>query len=114
MAVTFSQHCVKAAAGGMADLVVTYPQEGTGREIGSVALLAGARDVPAAQRYVDYALSREAQRAGWDSDSAQLPTRPDLWSDPTLGGGAPLLDYSPREAAAARAGLVEAVAAVPR
>lgn len=113
--VTFSQHCVQAAADTMTELAITYPQEGTGFEIGSVALLAGSADDADARRYIDYALSRPAQSAGTDSHAGQLPTRTDLSAGPGLGAGARLLEYTPEEAAAARDRLLtEVVAVVPR
>lgn len=113
--VTFSQHCVQAAADAMTELAITYPSEGTGFEIGSVALLSGSAKVADAERYVDYALSRAAQSAGADSHSAQLPTRADLPARPELGAGALLLRYTPEEVAAARDRLVtEVVSMVPR
>ncbi|QLQ17452.1 MAG: ABC transporter substrate-binding protein [Micropruina sp.] len=98
VAVTFTQHCQQARADGMTDLVVTYPQEGTGFEIGSVAVVAGAPDLDGARRYVDYALTRQAQRTA----VAQLPTRADVPADPGLGSDARLLDYVPADAAKAR------------
>lgn len=109
VAVTFSQHCAKAHDEGMSDLVVTYPADGTGFEVGAVAVLAGARDPEAARRYVDFAVSRTAQAAGAASHSSQLPTRPDLPADPRLGGDARLLPYVPADAAATKQTLTDRV-----
>lgn len=106
VALTFSQHCVQARDAGYESLEVTYPAEGTGAEIGSVAILAGTRDADAARRYVDFAVSEQAQRMG-----AQLPTREDLASDARLGAGAPRLVYTAAEAAAAKVALTDAVTA---
>lgn len=115
VAVTFSQHCAKAAADTMTELAITYPTEGTGFEIGSVALLSGSANGADARRYIDYALSRAAQSAGADSHSAQLPTRSDLPARPELGAGALLLQYTPEQVAAARERLVtEVISMVPR
>lgn len=105
VALTFSQHCVKARAEGYSDLVVSYPHEGTGFEVGSVAVLTGARDLPAARAYVDYALSASAQLAGGYTHSEQLPTRSDIDVDPQLGRDARLLRYTAAEAAAAKVDL---------
>lgn len=97
VAVTFSQHCVQAIDSGMTDLRVSYPIEGSGIEIGPVAVLAGAPDKDAAHAYVDYALSAKAQ-SGFDGGLAkQLPTRPDVATDPRISGGHQL----PSEPAAA-------------
>ena len=113
--VTFSQHCVQARADTLTDLRITYPEEGTGVEIGSVALVAGSEDSDGARRYVDYALSRAAQRAGAQANAAQLPTRADLPAGPELGAEARLLEYTPQQAATGREHLVaEVVSVVPR
>ena len=93
VAVTFTQHCVRAADAGMSDLVVSYPQEGTGFEIGAVAVLAHAADPDAAHAYVDWAISREAQTAGSEAVAVQLPTRDDVPSDARLEGGALLITH---------------------
>lgn len=87
VAVTFTQHCVRAANAGMGDLVVSHPREGSGTEIGSVAILAGARAPAAARSYVDWALSRGAQAGEPGRPVDQLPTRRDVVADPRLGGG---------------------------
>ena len=93
VAVTFTQHCVRAADAGMSDLVVSYPREGTGFEIGAVAVLAHAADPDAAHAYVDWAMSREAQTAGSGAVAVQLPTRDDVPSDARLEGGALLITH---------------------
>ncbi len=103
VAVTFSQHCAQAIDQGSSDLVISYPAEGTGFEIGSVALLNGATDVAAAREYVDYAISRDGQLAGARTWPAQLPTRGDIDPDPRLGSRGNLLGYTPAEAAAQQA-----------
>lgn len=109
VAITFSQHCLTAA--GPDELVITYPREGTGFEIGAVAVLAGSRDPDAARRYVDYAVSRAGQSAG-AATSPQLRTRTDLpATDPRLGSDAGLLHYTPADAAAERQRLTDEVSA---
>lgn len=102
VAISFSQHCVKAQHEGARDLVISYPRDGTGFEVGGVAVLAGAHHGDQARDYVDFAVSREAQLAGTERGSGQLPTRTDLAVDPQLGGDAPRLAYSISQAAAAR------------
>ena len=114
VAVTFSQHCVKAQEAGYEDLVVSYPADGTGAEVGAVAVLAAAPDPAAARRYVDYALSAAGQSAGDAADSVQLPTRDDLPADPRLGADAPLLESEAADAARARERLLELAAQVVR
>lgn len=109
VAITFSQHCIRAIDQGSDQLIVTYPKAGTGFEIGSVAVLTGARDPEAARRYVDYAISREGQLTGAGDWPAQLPTRTDIVADPRLGAGAEILDYTPQQAAAARDRLTDLI-----
>lgn len=106
VAVTFTQHCVRAANAGMGDLVVSHPREGSGTEIGSVAILAGARAPAAARSYVDWALSRGAQAGEPGRPVDQLPTRRDVVADPRLGGGR-WFPSDPGEAAQDRDALIE-------
>jgi iron(III) transport system substrate-binding protein len=108
IAVTFTQHCVREIERGHGDLAVSYPREGTGYEVGAVAVLAQARDVAAARAYVDYAVSKEGQLAGAGRWPTQLPTRDDLPSDPRLGTSW-VLGYSPEQAADGRAALIAQV-----
>ncbi|MFT3861585.1 ABC transporter substrate-binding protein [Micropruina sp.] len=103
----FTQHCTAAIDGGNSHLVISYPADGTGYEVGSVAVLAGTDDAEAAHRYVDYAVSREGQLAGGGAWAAQLPTRADVPADPRLGADAVLLEYTPQQAAQAREQLLE-------
>lgn len=116
IALAFTQHCVKAQREGHPDLVVTYPREGTGFEIGSVAIVAGTRQRDLARRYVDFAISAAGQRLGADTNSRQLPTRPDVPTDPRLAVGVPLLGMESggdglQGAADARARLTQRVVA---
>jgi iron(III) transport system substrate-binding protein len=55
---------------------VTFPSEGTGYEIGGVALIKGAKNPEAAKSYIDFALSREAQNLGPSVASFQVLTNP--------------------------------------
>ncbi|MCC5575592.1 ABC transporter substrate-binding protein [Microtetraspora sp. AC03309] len=74
--VIFAHDCVKFQDEGMTDLQLTYPAEGTGYEVGAVGLIAGARNPDAAKKYIDFALSPEAQEIGPTVKSYQLPTNP--------------------------------------
>ncbi|MEO3813131.1 ABC transporter substrate-binding protein [Sphaerisporangium sp. B11E5] len=62
--VGFSHDCVAAQEQGYPNLHVTFPREGTGYELGGVAVLAGAHNPGSARRYVDWALSAASQRLG--------------------------------------------------
>lgn len=50
------------------------PCEGTGYEIGSMSIIAGARNMESARRFYDWALSPEAQALGAKAQSYQVPS----------------------------------------
>jgi iron(III) transport system substrate-binding protein len=50
------------------------PCEGVGYEIGSTAVIKGARNLDAAKRFVDFALSAEGQKIGLDVKEYAIPT----------------------------------------
>ena len=50
------------------------PCEGVGYEVGSVAVIRGARNAAAARKFVDFALSREGQQIGLDVKEYAIPT----------------------------------------
>jgi len=50
------------------------PCEGVGYEVGSVAVIKGARNVGAARKFVDFALSPEGQKIGLDVKEYAIPT----------------------------------------
>ncbi|WP_327091911.1 ABC transporter substrate-binding protein [Nonomuraea sp. NBC_01738] len=72
--VVFSHDCVAAQEQGYPDLEVTFPLEGTGYELGGLAVLAGAHNPAGARRYVDWALSGASQRLGPLVNFYALPT----------------------------------------
>lgn len=72
----FSHDCVKYQEEGMTDLVVSFPQEGTGYEVGGVGLVAGSKHKSAAQQYIDFAISTEAQNIGQTVGAYQALTHP--------------------------------------
>ncbi|MFG1957578.1 ABC transporter substrate-binding protein [Nonomuraea sp. NPDC049028] len=72
--VVFSHDCVAAQEQGYPNLQVTFPQEGTGYELGGLAVLAGAHNPDSARKYVDWALSGESQRLGPLVNFYALPT----------------------------------------
>ncbi len=76
VAVIFSHDCVKFADEGMDMLEVSFPSEGTGYEIGGVALIKGAPEPEAAKMWIDWVLTAEAQEIGSTVKSYQLPTNP--------------------------------------
>lgn len=76
VAVIFSHDCVKFADEGMTALEVSFPEEGTGYEIGGVALIKNAPEPEAARMWIDWVLTAEAQEIGATVKSYQLPTNP--------------------------------------
>lgn len=77
VAIIFSHDCVMYQKQGMTDLKVSFPSEGTGYEIGGVAIINGARNLDAAKMWVDWSLTAEAQEIAATVGSYQLPTNPD-------------------------------------
>ncbi|AVT35968.1 ABC transporter substrate-binding protein [Plantactinospora sp. BB1] len=74
--VIFSHDCVAAKEAGFPDLVVSFPEEGTGYETGGVALVSGARNPDSGRKFIDWALTVEAQEIGPTVRSYQFPTNP--------------------------------------
>ena len=78
VSVVFSHDCVRNIEAGFSDLEVSFPEEGTGYEIGGVALIAGGPEPNAAKAWIDWALLAETQEIGPnEAESFQLPTNPD-------------------------------------
>lgn len=77
VAIIFSHDCVKFNEEGMTSLVVSFPSEGTGYEVGGVGIVKNAANMDAAKQYVDWVLTAEAQELGPQVKSYQLPTNPD-------------------------------------
>ena len=50
------------------------PCEGVGYEIGSMAIIKGARNLESAKRFYDWALTAEAQQIGLDVKEYAIPT----------------------------------------
>lgn len=120
VSVVFSHDCVKYAEQGMTDLVTTIPTDGTGWEIGGVALVAGSPNTEAAQQYYDWALSAEAQEIGPKFQSYQLLTNSNATPDERMVDldEVNLVDYDFAEAAAAKEALTarfdEEISTAPR
>lgn len=77
VAIIFSHDCVKNIESGFEDLVVSFPSEGTGYEIGAVGLVANAQYPDNAKAWIDWSLSAPAQEIGPTVGAYQLPTNPD-------------------------------------
>ncbi len=72
----FSHDCVAGKLSKVCHLKVSFPSEGTGYEIGGVALVKGSKNPDAAKAYVDFALSRDAQNLGPKVAAYQVLTNP--------------------------------------
>lgn len=73
--IIFSHDCVAFREQGL-PLTVSFPSEGTGYEIGGVALIKGSKNPEAAKAYIDFALSAEGQNIGPTVASYQVLTNP--------------------------------------
>lgn len=71
--VVFSHDIVKQMEDGL-PLVLTFPSEGTGFEIGGMAIIKGAKHMDAAEKWFDWALTPEAQALGPKYQAYQAPT----------------------------------------
>ena len=75
--VTFLHDAIKYREEGMKDIVLSAPKEGTGYEIGAVAIIKGGPDQAAAQKFVDWCLAKKAQEIGQQAGSYQFLTNPE-------------------------------------
>ncbi len=61
---------------GYDHMVFTAPEDGTGYEIGAVAIIKGAKELDAAKQFVDWCLTPEAQELGKTVGALQFLTNP--------------------------------------
>jgi len=108
-AIIFSHDCIKNFEAGFEDLVVSFPSEGTGYEIGAVGLVANAPNPEAGKAWIDWSLQSDVQEIGPTVGSFQLPTNPDsAVSDLSVGlDEVELVDYDFDAAGAARTELTQ-------
>jgi iron(III) transport system substrate-binding protein len=108
-AIIFSHDCIKNFEEGFTDLVVTFPADGTGYEIGAVALVKDAQNPDNAKRWIDWSLQADTQEIGPSVGSFQLPTNPDAAvSDLSVSlDEVPLVAYDFDAAGAARTELTQ-------
>ncbi len=74
VAIGFLHDAIKYQEEGYEDLIFTAPSDGTGYEIGAVAIIKGGPDQEAAKKFVDWALSKEGQELGQTVGSFQFLT----------------------------------------
>ena len=78
VAIIFSHDCVKLQQEGFEGILVgTFPEEGTGYEIGGMGIIANAPELEAAKMWYDWALTADAQAIAATVNSLQLPTNPE-------------------------------------
>lgn len=82
--IALDSDCAKAKAAGYDDLEYSYPEEGTGYEVGAVSLLSGAKNKDAAKKYMDWVLTVKAQDLYKDVPSFAAPTHPDAVVGPDV------------------------------
>ena len=74
VAIVFSHDTVNEIENNKMPLVLTFPAEGTGFEIGGVALVKGAKHMDAAKAWFDWSLTPETQSLGPKYKAYQAPT----------------------------------------
>lgn len=101
---SFIHDCALYKEQGMSDMVITVPKDGTGHEVGGVALIKGSKNQEAAKKYIDFAISAEAQDLGPGAGSYQAHTNPECKDDPRIIklDNVKLLPWDFKEAGAAR------------
>jgi len=75
--ITFLHDAIKYKEEGMKDIMLSAPVEGTGYEIGAVAIIKGGPDQEAAKKFVDWCLTQKAQEIGQQAGSYQFLTNPE-------------------------------------
>jgi iron(III) transport system substrate-binding protein len=74
VAIVFSHDTVNEIDNNKMPLVLTFPEDGTGYEIGGMALIKGAKHPSAAKAWFDWALTADAQALGPKYKAYQAPT----------------------------------------
>lgn len=72
--IVFSHDIVNEIDNNKLPLVLTFPKEGTGYEIGGMGILKGGKHMQAAKQWFDWALTTEAQALGPKYKAYQAPT----------------------------------------
>ncbi|WP_297111006.1 extracellular solute-binding protein [Tessaracoccus sp.] len=99
--IVFSDNCTKLIESGT-DLVLTYPEEGTGFSMGSISLVAGAKNPAAAKVFIDWQISPKGQNIGPEVNMFSNPSNVNAEVLPNMVDPekVKLLDFDPAEAAA--------------
>lgn len=74
--ITFIHNGIRHIQEGFTNIKLSVPTDGTGYEVGSMAILKGAPELEAAKIFVDWALTKECQELGQKHGSYQFLTNP--------------------------------------
>ena len=74
VAIVFSHDIVHEIDNNKMPLMLTFPEEGTGYEIGGMGIIKGAKHLDAAEKWFDWAITAEAQALGPKYLAYQAPT----------------------------------------
>ncbi|MCK5780875.1 MAG: ABC transporter substrate-binding protein [Psychrilyobacter sp.] len=72
--ITFLHDAIKYKKEGYKDIIISAPSEGTGYEIGGVALLKNGPDQDTGQKFIDWVLTKKVQELGKTVGSFQFLT----------------------------------------
>lgn len=75
--ITFLHDAIKYKKEGFKDIIISSPSEGTGFEIGGVALLKGGPNQKEGKAFIDWVLTKEVQELGKTVGSFQFLTNKD-------------------------------------
>lgn len=75
--ILFAHDIIKYQKEGFDNLVMSSPKDGTGLEIGGVAIINNAPNLEGAKAFIDWASGPSAQEVGQTKDSFQILTHPD-------------------------------------
>lgn len=75
--VVFSHDIVAEIKSGYKDVQLVFPADGTGYEVGGMALIKGAKNPYEAKQWINWALSKEGQEVGPTVKAYQAPTNPE-------------------------------------
>ena len=73
VSISFMHDGVTEAIAGF-PVKIQAPCEGTGYEVGSLSIIRGARNLEGARKFVDWALTPQAQKLGADATQFQVPS----------------------------------------
>lgn len=79
-ALGFSHDAIKFFKEGFQDIVISFPKEGTGFETGGVSIIKNGPNMEEAKKFVDWALTKQAQELGKQVGNYQLLTNKDAKS----------------------------------